>query len=498
MKAHSFFSRFIRNNKQRQQISVAIFPESLTLAFQADELWVIDTIEATNSAQRVTAIEELLKRNHLVDCQTKIVLGHGLYQSLLIEKPEIPQEEWATALPFLIKDLVNESPMEMVADGFIAPLKERLQVFAASRTVLEPLIKAIRQAGSDVSTISTEEVQWGAFTSGSMSQLILHRRQDAGLHLTAFKRQVMCFQRQLRGVTFPLMGDDASATQVQLQLDGLALELQRSLDFLSAQLRDMPIAQLLISCDGEDDLRLAQELSERLSVKVVAVAPSAVALDSNASRIAWSGFSELPEAVIDLYSEGLKPKTQLLTLPNVAASWVIGAMLIGALAGWHQWQNYVVSQKLAAEQNRLAVKQSEITGLKQRLAEHIPSPLKVELAGNLEQHIAAQQATLKAIEGHDDSLRVGFAGMLRELSDAANGDISLNHIFATGHALDLAGIARSPESVPSWIQAFQSHEHLMDRRFQVMKLGRQEENENVVTFQLQATRSNVSVGASNE
>ncbi|MGF1692752.1 PilN domain-containing protein [Photobacterium kagoshimensis] len=492
MKTHSFFSRFIKSKKQSPVISLAVFPESITLVFESQSLWVVDNHDATNNVQRESAIQTLLTKHQLVGCQVKLVIGHGLYQSLLIEKPEIPPDELPTALPFLIKDLVNESPMELVADGFSAPLKDRLQVFAAGRKTLEPLIKAVAKAGSEVASISTEEVQWGALTSPTMSQLILHRRESSGLQLTAFKQQVMCFQRQLRGVSFPLMADGASEQQVALQLDSLALELQRSLDFLSAQLRDNPISQLLISCDGEDDSALAQALSDRLSVKVIAIVPPSDTLLSNASRIAWAARTAIQAANLDLYTDSLKPQTQLLTLRNVMASWLIGIILMATFFGWQQWQGYVVEQRLAAEQSRLSLKQGEINRLKTALSQHLPSEVKVELADNLEQHVATQQATLNAIEGHDSSLRVGFAGMLQELSDAANGDISLSHIHATGLSLDLAGVARSPESVPSWIQAFKEYDHLMDRRFQVMSLGRNDNN--VVTFKLQAQRVNKVVG----
>ncbi|OZS45991.1 PilN domain-containing protein [Photobacterium sanguinicancri] len=492
MKKHPFFSRFTKNKKQTPVLCLAVFPESITLAFESKSLWIVDNHDAVNTAQRESAIQALLAKHQLVGFQVKLVIGHGLYQSLLIEKPEIPQDELSTALPFLIKDLVNESPMELVADGFPAPLKERLQVFAAGRKNLEPLIKVIAKAGSEVSSISTEEVQWGALTSPSMSQLILHRRENAGLQLTAFKQQVMCFQRQLRGVSFPLMVENGSDQQVALQLDSLALELQRSLDFLSAQLRNHPISQLLISCDGEDDTALAQALSQRLNVKVVAIVPPSDVLLSNASRIAWAASHEIKGAALDLYTDSLKPKTQLLTLRNIMASWLMGGILMTSLFGWQQWQSYVVEQQLAAEQSRLSLKQGEINRLKESLSQHLPSEVKVELAGNLEQHVATQQATLNAIEGHDSSLRVGFSGMLRELSDAANGDISLSHIHATGQSLDLSGVARSPESVPSWIQAFKDYEHLMDRRFQVMSLGRNDKN--IVTFELQARRVSKAVG----
>ncbi len=337
-------------------------------------------------------------------------------------------------------------------------------------------------------SISAEEVAWGQLTAPSLSQLVLHCRRNASLQLTAFKQQAMCFQRQLRGFPSPLL-DEKQAGDIgnSLQLDGLALELQRSLDFLSAQLRDSPITQLLISCDDDDDSALAAELSQRLSVAVAAITPQHQVLTSNAARIAQAALME-PEggAGINLYSDALKPQTQLLTLQNVVLSWVLAVVVMATMAGWYSWHTYQQQQQLAAERSRLDSKQSELDRAKTALAKHIPSPLKVELAGELEQHLVAKQATLKAIEMHDDSLQVGYAGLLRQLSDAASGNISLNHIRITGKQLDLEGLARTPDSVPSWLKAFKGYSELSDRRFQLMSLGRNKQN--VVTFKLLAER----------
>jgi len=491
MKPKSLFDKYLKKKNCNKFAGVAIFADSITVVYESEREWITDEVRISAAGEWAEGIKSLIDKHQLAGSALRLVLGHGLYQSMLIEKPELPREEYPTALPFLVKDLVNESPLELVADGFPAPLKDRLQVFVTHRKQVEQLIQICTDAGCELLSISAEEVAWGQLTASALSQLVLHRRRSASLQLTAFKQQEMCFQRQLRGFSVPLFAEQVAGEQLvgnhNLKLDSLALELQRSLDFLSAQLRDTPITQLLISCDDDNDSALADELSQRLNVAVAAVAPSHPALSSNGARIAWAALAEPEGSGINFYSDVLKPQTQLLTLQNVVLGWTLAVVIMGSMAGWYSWQNYQQQQHLAAEKSRLESKKSELTRAKAALAKHLPSQLKVELAGDLELRLSAKEAALQAIEMHDDSLKVGYADMLQQLSEAASGDISINRIRVTGKHLDLEGQARSPDSVPGWLQAFKDYPSLTERRFQLMSLGR--DKQNIVTFKLLAERS---------
>ncbi|MGB7994676.1 MAG: PilN domain-containing protein [Photobacterium halotolerans] len=463
--------------------SFAVFEGKLTLVCLTEDGngWLSDSVEVASRESWTTAIAQLINTHQLNGCRIRLVLGHGLYQSLVIDKPALPRHELASALPFLVKDLVTEPPANLVADGFAEPIKDRLQVLVAQRSVVQQLVLACLANGCEPELITVDEVVLGQMTAEKQSQLILHSRQHSGLHLTAFKQQVMCFQRQLRGFSQPLTGLE----QADLQIDGLALELQRSLDFLSAQLRDAPIAQVLVSCDSDDNEQLADALRQRLNVPVATVSGAPAELTDFDSRVAWA--AQLQQPLLNLYSDSLKPQSNWLTLPNLVAGWAVGAVVIASLAGWQSWQEYRATQLLAQQQARLTQKQTELDNAKAALARHLPSELKVKLSGELEQHLAAKQATLRAIAMHDNSLQAGYATMLQQLAQAASQDISVSRIHVQGQQLDLEGVARHPNAVPGWLQSFAQYPQLADRRFEVMSLGRNEENR--VTFMLHAQRS---------
>lgn len=462
--------------------SFAVFEGKLTLVCPAEDGngWISDSAEAASRESWTSAIAQLINTHQLNGCRIRLVLGHGLYQSLVIDKPALPRHELASALPFLVKDLVTEPPANLIADGFEEPIKNKLQVLTAQRALVQQLVLACLANGCEPELITVDEVVLGQVTAEKQSQLILHSRQHSGLHLTAFKQQVMCFQRQLRGFSQPLTGLE----QADLQIDGLALELQRSLDFLSAQLRDTPITQVLVSCDSDDNEQLADALRQRLNVPVATVSGAPAELTDFDARVAWA--AQLQQPLVNLYSDSLKPQSNWLTLPNLVAGWAAGAVVIGSLAGWQSWQEYRATQLLAQQQARLTQKQTELDNAKAALARHLPSELKVRLSGELEQHLAAKQATLRAIAMHDNSLQAGYAKMLQQLAQAASQDISVSRIHVQGQQLDLEGVARHPNAVPGWLQSFSRYPQLADRRFEVMSLGRNEENR--VTFMLQAQR----------
>ncbi|MCG3862849.1 MULTISPECIES: MSHA biogenesis protein MshI [unclassified Photobacterium] len=482
------FSKLFQRASFQPSAALVFYSDTVVLVQAKTEHFIVDRMGVSNVSDWSDAARNLITQYQLSGTDLKLVLGHGLYQSLVIDKPEVSIDELPTALPFLVKDLVNESPSELVADGFPATAKDRLQVFVASKQLITQVVLACHDCGCHVSDITTEDIAWSRFSDPNRSQLILHADADGNLQLTAFNEQMLCFQRQLRGFTLPLF-DHQALDGGSFQLDNLALELQRSLDFISAQLRNNPISQLIISCDNEDNQALADELNKRLNINVEAIQEVDPLLDTNAARLGWAALQRPKDAIINLYSDNLLPTKQWMTLSNIVASWIALIAIFAIWAGWNTWQNTIEQKKLAQQTSLLSAEQQKLDHARVQVAALLSDPLKVNESHELEKELAAKRATLKVIEEHDDSLKVGYAGLLQQLADAASGDISVQHIYVSGTSMDLSGLARNPDAVPRWVGAFKTYPSLAERRFQMMSLGRNDKN--VVTFQLQAERKSI-------
>ncbi|MEC6797750.1 MSHA biogenesis protein MshI [Photobacterium sp. S4TG1] len=478
--------QFLKKNRSKSVVSL-IFDETMVALVRCDhEHFIVDRIPVSATSDWNSAAYDLIIKYQLSGYSVKIVLGHGSYQSLIIDQPNLSSEELPVALPFLIKDLVNGSPVDLIADGFPSIVSGHLQVFVASRQLITDIVLTCSNAGCDVNDITVEDVVWSAFTEANRSQLIIHSDESGDLQLTAFHEQKLCFQRQLRGVSLSTL-DTSILDNRQQQLDNLALELQRSLDYISAQLRGDAINQLIISCNKQQNEKLADELNQRLNINVKVIDDVAVNIDCNVSRLGWAALQRTSHSVLNLYRDSLLPLKQWMTLSNLAISWGI---LIVIFMGWfsfNQWQNIEQQKQLDHQQSLLTVEKNQLQIITDKIAAREVDPFKISQAKTLEAELVTKENALKAIYKHDDSLKVGYAELLNQLADASNGDISLQHIYVAGKLMDLNGMARNPDAVPRWVGVFNRYSSLMNRRFQKMSLGRNDKN--VVTFSLQAVKS---------
>ncbi|WP_297481618.1 MSHA biogenesis protein MshI [uncultured Photobacterium sp.] len=450
------------------------------------DYFVVDRIVVSTASDWNNAAHDLIIKHQLSGYQVKIVLGHGSYQSLIIDQPNLGAEELPIALPFLIKDLVNDSPADLIADGFPSIVNGHLQVFVASRQLVTDIVLTCNNAGCNVNDVTVEDVVWSAFTDINRNQLIIHSDESDELQLTAFHEQNFCFQRQLRGVSLSTL-DTSLVENRQQQLDNLALELQRSLDYISAQLRGDAINQLIISCNKQQNEKLAQELNQRLNINVKVIDDVAIDIDCNIYRLGWAALQRSSHSTLNLYRDSLLPLKEWVTFSNLAISWGILFIIFISWFGVNQWQNMEQQTQLDQQLSILAAEKQQLYLTTDKIASMVVDPVKASQVKKLETELVTKENALKAIYKHDDSLKVGYAELLNQLADASNGDISLQHIYVAGELMDLNGMARTPDAVPRWIGVFDRYSSLMNRRFQKMSLGRNDKN--VVTFNLQAVKS---------
>lgn len=316
-----------------------------------------------------------LQQAHLTDITVDVVLNSNLYQNYQIEKPNVPQEELSLTLPFLLKDLISEKVADIVADATTLPTSSKLQVYVVPKTLVLGLANKLNAIKICLGRVLVEEDIWARVSPDSERFILLQRSQGSGYKVSAFVDNRCVFQRSIRGVTPPLTGVETSG----LQLDGIALELQRSIDYLSSQLRGATLHHMKVCCDEEDDSELAKELDERLSVKVSPLSSSIVECGTLLVQFdVEDGLS-----AINLYPQHLQPKVERFTLNNVAIFSAILLAAFGAVYGYTAWQNDRLDQQLNVLQSQEKEFSQQLTSLNQRLAKHRPSPEKVHAVERL-------------------------------------------------------------------------------------------------------------------
>lgn len=478
MKKPSWIEKLIVRKAAVQQLYVVVQPESLF--FTADDLKPIPP-QPVNQQNWQSVLVQTLQKHEIQDVQLHLVLHSQLYQTYQVEQPSVPREEWSAALPFLLKDMLSEKVTEVVADAHSLPISGKVQAYVISKRTILELQNMVLGAGLTLSRVIPEQAVWG-LAAGELSHfLLLHRSMGGSFKLDAFVERQCGFQRTLRGISAPVTDNAASA----LQLDSLALELQRSIDYLSAQLKGGTLQQLKVCCDGEDRQTLIEGLNERLSVRVSGLDGEADALcGAQLARYA----DGVPYETINFYQNHLKPKQNKFTLTNLLLAWLAlsALLLLGyAGAGYQNWRTNQQLQEVQAQHQTLT-KQAE--SLRRQVAEHVPSAAKLAAVERLKKEISAKQQAQIAIGQFDITQQVGYSGVLNSLSQLARSDISLSRIALNAVQLNVQGVARDPAAIPNWINQFKQELHLMGRSFEQLKIGRNEQD--MITFELNTQRGN--------
>nr|WP_086938838.1 hypothetical protein [Thaumasiovibrio occultus] len=476
---------FSRESSKTSKASIAILADGVYVANghtpeSSAFRWAFRA--ATWSSPLDTPLKEAVKEAGIEGLSVQLVFGQGQYQSLQLDMPEVPREEWPTALPFLVKDLVNDSPTNLAVDGTKHLQSNKIQAYIVRKERLRQILAACESANVTVAGVTVEEHVLGHLVAKEGSEMLFYRQGEAPFIAAAFHQQTHCFQRQLRSIQPPLSGDNVNA----LVLESLALEMQRSLDYLSAQLKGSPARQVSICCDREQDQQIAEQLEQRLGIKAVPLFAD-LGLPMGA-LIAAAGC--MPSQ-LDLYPEDMRPRREWLSLNTMVGCWLLCS--VGLIAGWAWLQQ--VQQDETAQLSQLEIQrsqlQTQITDLSELLASREPSEFKQRYAARLEQNIADTELSMNALVTHDKSLAVGYAGVMADLAQIYRPEISIQRIAIKGEQMDISGYTANAEDVPIWVQDFAGQPHLYERGFRQLNIQRDEDDR--LAFSLQTHNAQHSV-----
>lgn len=472
MNKHSFLGKFKQSKHNASRLTVVVQPSGLFFSALSESK--LPSYVAFDGRAWQQVLFNTLQENAVTDISVQVVLHTGLYHTYQIDKPAVPDEELSGALPFLIKDLISERITDIVADAAPLPMGNKLQVFVISRDVVLSLYEQLNRLNIELERILVEEEVWAYSAKGLTQFLLLQRSKQGQFRVCAFIEGQCTFQRTIRGVSSPLTGSASNS----LQLDGLALELQRSIDYLSSQVKGVSLHQMRVCCDEEQQHEVVQELAERLSVKVGLL--NEEQLESGAILIEKTELT--PPHAINLFPTHLKPKKEYFTLKTVLLGWAGTAAVSLAIYGALSYQHNHLTEQLNLVKAQQAEFKQQSSTLAQKLAKHKPSPAKVAAVHRLEAEIESKRRSLDAVSEHDTEQQIGYSGVMQSLAKLGRNDISLHSIVIDSQSLDLKGYAREAQAIPNWISQFKSELNLVGRTFEKLKIGRNEQG--VLTFEL--------------
>ncbi|TGG92353.1 hypothetical protein E4656_12810 [Natronospirillum operosum] len=212
------------------------------------------------------------------------VLPHDHYQLMLVDVPEVPEEEIHSALRWRVKDIISFPLEEAAVDTLLLPTEafrgRSRMAFAVvtRRDQTEPVQTAFGRAGLRLRSIDVADTALRTLSQHSSQHpatAILKVDHEQSF-LDANYQGELCLNRSLSVTLDDLLQDNAEPmTDQDLQLeapdtlrrDTLALELQRSFDYFETQLGLGTLQELRLVADKPLPDDLFDFLSDRFRLQ---------------------------------------------------------------------------------------------------------------------------------------------------------------------------------------------------------------------------------------
>ncbi|UBH28463.1 MSHA biogenesis protein MshI [Aeromonas enteropelogenes] len=223
------------------------------------------------------AVNELFSRHGLAKSKVRVALAASLYQQIQIDKPAVPEAEMAGALPWAIKDYVSEPVLQLAMDYVDLPTppagQPRINVICLPKSRVQQVAEAINGVATLDAIVSDELALTSLYEADKAVRMLLWQPRGQDLQLLVFHQGGLCFSRQLRGFG-ALTGEQEEPDA--LLLDTLALEIQRSLDYLTGQLKLPELGQMQLAIASSFIGTLVRHMEQTFGMAVSAMANKAV------------------------------------------------------------------------------------------------------------------------------------------------------------------------------------------------------------------------------
>ena len=206
----------------------------------------------------------------LTGCGCNVVLPPQQYNLLLVEAPNVPEEEMREAIRWRIKDLISTPLEETLIDIFHLPKDSSrsgtpmVYVVATPSQVVMDTIRLVEDANLTLQYIDVTELalrNLAEFAADDQRGLALVKIQQGRGSLSLLRQGSLYLSRQFE---LPYNGgllDD-------LPEDQLILELQRSLDYYERQMGQVPPAAIYLCGENITSDKISDTMRNSLPAQV--------------------------------------------------------------------------------------------------------------------------------------------------------------------------------------------------------------------------------------
>jgi MSHA biogenesis protein MshI len=262
---------FRKKNNHQGIVGLSFLPQGMSIAVSdytennALKLIHCEFIETKKADDRSAILKQWFLAHKLGNYDCHLVLDIDDYQRVNIETPAVPVNEIALAIRWKINELIYFPIDEAVIDYYPVPAfsegQATLEVIACPQSIVKPLVEQCIQAGLCLKVIDIQETALRNLAvllpNNPLGIAVLYLQKSFGIILIQkngviyVARKIAIGYEKLNLDDQPISSDyydvaleiDSQAAMVQ---DNLALEIQRSLDYVESYYDMSTITELAV------------------------------------------------------------------------------------------------------------------------------------------------------------------------------------------------------------------------------------------------------------
>lgn len=251
---------------------------------------------ANNLEDRAKALKDIVKEYNLEKQLCSIVIPPGSYKLTMIEKPNTPEEELKSGVETLIQDYLDESVEEYSIDFISIPFtrssdnKKVLLVASIPIDYMKEIEKAVIDAELEVEAIDIPEMCYRNLSSldkEAIQGYMIVNLDRKGCYLYIYNNDNLIMSRRINANLSKFLnngnGDSYLNPEVEDQdLENLALQIQRTIDYCNSIFREAPIDKLIFFPSEVKIEVVSSYLSNHIGLKThISDLPSLVDMPEN-------------------------------------------------------------------------------------------------------------------------------------------------------------------------------------------------------------------------
>ncbi len=208
---------------------------------------------------RLQALTALRRAQKLDNGACTLLVEPESYSLLMVEAPSVPPDEIRAAIRWRVRELIDFHIDDAVIDVFDIPDQKAgarmMYVVAARIPQVGALTELAEQAGLELTVVDIPELAMrniaAELPEDVSGMALIHLGMDSGAITLTRQSQLFLARRLDFGLrSFPLVADaeaGSASEPVQQWMDGLVVEVQRSLDYYESHFSQPPIGHLAIA-----------------------------------------------------------------------------------------------------------------------------------------------------------------------------------------------------------------------------------------------------------